>query len=138
MKKRMLLVSAGVAALDQIIKSWVRTHATGTLIAQIPGIVAITHTINTGAAFSMLSGKTLLLAALSSALLFLVYVYAAKCLNLTFAARLALACMLGGGLGNLIDRLICGGVTDYIRLLIFDFPIFNCADAASGNRQAGN
>ena len=38
--------------------------------------------------------------------------------------------MIGGGVGNLIDRIAYAGVTDYIRLLLFDFPIFNLADMA--------
>ena len=41
-----------------------------------------------------------------------------------------LACLflIGGGLGNLVDRILFGGVTDYIRLLFVRFPIFNFAD----------
>lgn len=40
----------------------------------------------------------------------------------------SLSVLLGGGIGNLIDRVIWGGVTDYIRLLFIRFPVFNFAD----------
>ena len=43
-------------------------------------------------------------------------------------SRLAISGLIGGGLGNLIDRILFGGVTDYIRLSLIRFPIFNFAD----------
>ena len=51
-------------------------------------------------------------------------------MRLTRTAQTAICCMIGGGVGNLIDRIVYAGVTDYIRLLLFDFPVFNLADIA--------
>ena len=51
-------------------------------------------------------------------------------MRLTKAASLACMTLIGGGVGNLIDRILFGGVTDYIHLLFLDFPIFNLADIA--------
>ena len=56
--------------------------------------------------------------------------YAVRNLHLTKPAWMAVACLAGGGIGNLLDRLLYSGVTDYIRLQFIDFPVFNLADIA--------
>lgn len=117
-----------VAAADQLIKAYVRGIPVGKTFFEISGIVSLTHCVNTGAAFSILAGHTFLLAAFSLALLVLVWTYATTRMNLTLPARMAISCMIGGGLGNLLDRLLRFGVTDYIRLQFIDFPVFNLAD----------
>ena len=119
-----------VAAADQAIKAVIRRQAQGRTLFEIPGVVAITPSFNTGAAFSLFSGNAVLLAAVSSALLLALCIYAGRNMRLTRAAQAALCVMIGGGVGNLIDRIVYGGVTDYIRLLLFDFPVFNLADIA--------
>ena len=71
------------------------------------------------------------LLAVCSFLLICLMLYIAFCLmSLTKAGRLSIAVLLGGGVGNLIDRLAFGGVTDYIRVLFVRFPVFNLADIA--------
>lgn len=119
-----------IAAADQLIKAYVREIPVGETVFEISGIVSLTHCVNTGAAFSILAGHTFLLAAFSLTLLVAVWIYAATRMNLTVPARIAIAGMIGGGLGNLLDRLFCFGVTDYIRLQFIDFPVFNLADIA--------
>lgn len=126
----MLLISLVIALADQLIKVYIRTLPIGEAVVRIPYLIEITHYTNTGAAFSILSGHTRLLAVISllllSAVAFLVFVR----LHLTCAGKIAFAALLGGGVGNLIDRLLLGGVTDYIRLLFVRFPVFNLADIA--------
>ncbi len=119
-----------IAAADQLIKAYVREIPVGETVFEISGVVSLTHCVNTGAAFSILAGHTFLLAAFSLTLLVAVWIYAATRMNLTVPARIAIACMIGGGLGNLLDRLFRFGVTDYIRLQFIDFPVFNLADIA--------
>ena len=102
----------------------------GRHIEAIPGLFRFTLARNTGAAFSMLSGRTALLSVVSALLLAAVSVIIWRSMCLTRAGYLAFACLLGGGIGNLIDRMLLGGVTDYIRLLLFRFPVFNLADIA--------
>ena len=126
----MLFLIAGIIVLDQAIKSLIRLTPVGTTLFEVPGVLSLTHSINTGAAFSLFSGRPMLLALLSIALLAAIFFYASKNLRLTKPACVALACMLGGGIGNQIDRIRLSGVTDYIRLLFIDFPIFNLADIA--------
>ena len=119
-----------VALLDQLIKALVRQFPLQTVFYEIPGLFSLMRCINTGAAFSMLSGHTYLLAVFSFVLLAAVWMYAAKAMRLTSQARAAIACLVGGGIGNLLDRLLHSGVTDYIRLQFIDFPVFNLADIA--------
>ena len=117
-----------VLAADQLIKRSVRQTPLGCRLLRIPGVLEITHFVNTGAAFSMLKGRTLLLAALSVLLLAALSVFFMRSPDLNTGARLALGLLAGGGLGNLADRVVFGGVTDYIRLLFIPFPVFNLAD----------
>ena len=119
-----------ISATDQAIKAYVRTRPYGYTFFEVPGMVALTHCFNTGAAFSLLSGRTAFLALISLALLGTICFYACTKMSLTETAYAMLACVLGGGIGNLLDRVCFGGVTDYIRLLFVDFPVFNLADIA--------
>lgn len=128
--KRNVCIALVVAALDQAVKALVRNMPVGKTLFVIPGIVELTHQVNTGAAFSMLSGRPVFLAVISAVLLAVMYVYAQKQMHLTSAAWIAIGCLIGGGIGNLLDRVLLSGVTDYIRLLFLDFPVFNLADIA--------
>lgn len=128
--KKAWMISSGIALLDQGIKVMIRRTEPGSIFAEIPGFVEISYSINPGAAFSMFSGQALWLAALSIALMLTLCVYVCRKMCLTISAEIALYCLLGGGIGNLIDRIVYRGVTDYIKLLWFDFPVFNLADVA--------
>ena len=128
--KRLICIGVPVIAADQAIKAVIRRQTPGQTIFEIPGVVAITPSFNTGAAFSLLTGQPMLLAVISAVLLLAFCLYVARRIRLTRAAETALCCLVSGGVGNLIDRIAFAGVTDYIRLLLFDFPVFNLADMA--------
>lgn len=130
MMKKLMCVGVPIVAADQAIKAVIRCRTPEQTLFEIPGVVAITPSFNTGAAFSLFSGNAVLLAAVSAALLLALFIYAGRNMHLTQAAQAALGCLVGGGVGNLIDRIAYAGVTDYIRLLLFDFPVFNLADMA--------
>jgi len=97
---------------------------------RIFGVIEILPSVNTGAAFSVLNGKNTLLILVSGILLILLALYAEKHLQMTRFGKISTMFLIGGGIGNLLDRLLYGGVTDYIRILLFDFPVFNIADIA--------
>ena len=130
MTRSVLCTAAAVAAADQAVKAIIRQFPEGAVLLRLEPFLEITHCVNTGAAFSMLSGRTALLSVVSALLLAAVSVIIWRSMCLTRAGYLAFACLLGGGIGNLIDRMLLGGVTDYIRLLLFRFPVFNLADIA--------
>jgi len=128
--KFLYLIPFAVAALDQWIKQMVRTMPQGQAFFRMDPLFELVPSVNTGAAFSLLSGNNAVLALLSVGLLVLLCEYIRKTMRLTKTAFAAFMCLLGGAAGNLIDRIFFGGVTDYIRTLFVDFPIFNLADIA--------
>ena len=125
-----LLLSAGVAVLDQITKYLtVRFIPLYEHIEVLPGVVGLTYVRNTGAAFSSFEGMQWLFA-----LIFLVFTgallweYFKRRLPFTRFERFCIAAIYGGGLGNMIDRLRLGYVVDMIETLFVNFPVFNGAD----------
>jgi len=130
MMKCYLLIPILTAALDQWIKNRIRMLPFGKPAIRIFGVIEILPSVNTGAAFSVLNGKNTLLILVSGILLILLALYAEKHLQMTRFGKISTMFLIGGGIGNLLDRLLYGGVTDYIRILLFDFPVFNIADIA--------
>lgn len=127
-KRNLVLLSLTIFMIDQAVKICIRGIPLYAVSFSAAPLFEITHCENTGAAFSILSGRTGLLSALSLVLLLVLIgglwrVFGKDRLSLGMAA-----CLIGGGAGNLTDRLLRGSVTDYIRLLFIDFPVFNFAD----------
>ena len=123
-----LLGAAVLVVIDQLIKHW----ATAALLPVgnmdvLPGIVELRYCLNDGMAFSMLAGKQTLLIGMTSVMLVVVAVmlFARK---MPVWERISWTLILGGGVGNLIDRVLNGVVVDYINVLFMDFAIFNFAD----------
>jgi signal peptidase II len=123
---RVAVVAAAVIALDQATKALVRaTVDEGERVAVVPG-VEIVHTRNTGVAFGALSGGGAVVTLVVALALALLLVYFA-----THVRRplfwLPTGMLLGGAIGNVIDRARGGGVTDFVQLPL-NFPAFNVAD----------
>lgn len=128
--KRHGVIAVLIAAVDQLIKHYVREIPLRVPFFEIPGLISLEHCVNTGAAFSILSGHTVLLAGISLVLIGIILLFVVRKMRLTPVSLVALECLMGGGIGNLADRLLFSGVTDYIRLQFIDFPVFNFADIA--------
>lgn len=123
------IFAAALVVLDQIVKYLVRANIPlGGSVPFIPYLLDLTYVQNTGAAFSILRQHTWLLT-LTSAVVVL-----AMCLFLLkgfFKNRLGLfsaALVLAGGVGNLIDRVLFGFVTDMFQTTFMEFAVFNVAD----------
>jgi signal peptidase II len=123
---------------DQITKAIVRRtldlHESSVVI---PDLLALTRVHNTGAAFGMFSavdfpGKTIVLTIVAAMALAGVAWYAASLPAAERLARLGVACILGGAIGNLIDRATAGYVLDFVDASWqgWHFWAFNVADAA--------
>jgi len=124
------LFAALIVALDQFFKHWVlRTLTIGEAGPEIiPGVLGLTRWENDGAMLNILSGQQWLLAAIAFvaaiALIMILLRY-----NEGFWGTIGLAAVLGGTVGNLIDRIVNEGrVIDMFRTLFISFPIFNIAD----------
>ena len=102
--RRLCGISVLIAALDQAIKTIVRLYPPGAVILEMPGLLAITHSVNTGAAFSLFDGHTALLAAVSAALLGAVCAYACLRLRLTRRARARLILLREPAAEVLLER----------------------------------
>ena len=125
--KKWAWLAAAVVIADQAVKLVsLQLHRTVTLI---PGVLAFTYAENTGMAFSLLSGQPWLLGVLSAACILAGWV-ALRRYRLGTLSRIAAMLMLGGALGNMIDRFLRGFVIDMFRTLFMEFAIFNVADAA--------
>jgi signal peptidase II len=132
------LLALLVVLLDRWTKRMVAAHiAMYTHIQIIPGFFRITHTENTGAAFSLFADspshwKTTLLIGFSLIAMVIVSVLLwrqARALTLT---GIALSLILGGAVGNLWDRVASGRVVDFLLFYVrsYQWPVFNLADSA--------
>jgi signal peptidase II len=123
------LLAAAVFGLDQLTKSIVRNGlALGESWPDEDWLVKITHVTNTGAAFGILQGQGVFLTVTAFfALGAIIFYYAFPPLEHGLL-RLALGLQLGGALGNLVDRLRFGEVTDMFHFP--HYPAFNIADSS--------
>lgn len=125
-----IIISAMVmVALDQWTKAL--TVANIPLGGDVPfwdGVFHFTHFQNTGIAFSMFEGARWILLALTALMIVALLFAVGKRWIHGFVGVAAVALVVGGGLGNLIDRARLGYVVDMIELDFMDFAIFNVAD----------
>lgn len=126
----MWIITAGaIVALDQIAKILVTTFLDKTdCVRVIPYLFDFVYVENTGAAFSMLSGKTGFLGIVSVLFCIGVLVYWLKKKPEHPLMKTALTMLFAGALGNAIDRIFRGFVVDFISTSFMDFPVFNVAD----------
>ena len=93
----------------------------------IPGVLSWAFMKNTGAAFGMMSGSYLL-PLLTAVLIVALLICLLRSPGMDNLCRCGLWLIIGGGLGNLYDRLVYGYVIDFIRLDFINFAVFNPAD----------
>lgn len=128
-------LSLAVIALDQLSKIWIINHMSYGEVMHVAGVFDLVRLHNAGAAFSFMSDAGgmqrwlfIAIALITSvAIIMLLYKHAKESM---FA--FALSMILGGALGNLIDRIIYGYVVDFLHFHLNEhyFPAFNLADSA--------
>lgn len=126
-----IITALAFAGADQYIKYLViKNIAMTDTITVIPKILNFVYVKNTGAAFSLFSGKTYILGIVSLVVCvgILFYMFVKKPGNKLFSVSLAM--IFGGAVGNFADRMFRGFVVDYIELCFIKFPVFNLADIA--------
>jgi len=122
-----------VVIADQLSKLWIRSNLVVGESLPEAGFVRLTHIRNTGSSFGLFQDQSLMLAIIAiigiGLILFLIlFMYQRFHILNTLIGKISLGLILGGTLGNLIDRLRSGYVTDFID---FNFwPAFNVADSA--------
>ena len=124
-----LLAIAACVAADQAVKLYVVSHlALYQRAPLLPGVVELLYIQNTGGGFSILTGHTWLLTVLTAILMAGVAALMVKKVFDHPLAMWSMAAVLGGGLGNVIDRVRLGYVVDMFNLQFMDYPVFNVAD----------
>lgn len=128
-----LILGTVWAVLDQLTKLWVdQSLALGEAVVVWDGFFWLHHVHNTGAAFSLLSGARWLLVGLGFVALAGLWSFRAHLGLERLPYRIAIGLLLGGIVGNLIDRVVRGYVVDFLDVLIpvidYPWPTFNVAD----------
>ncbi len=134
MNRKITLIASFTLVIDQIIKYIFSNVINGFVL--IPNFISFIYAKNDGVAFSMLSGNRIFIIIATLLLLWLLFYMLNKednkYLKNFSLTNFAYGLLLGGILGNLIDRVIRGYVVDYVSLNIigYHFPIFNLADVS--------
>lgn len=129
--KKIGLISMLCLFIDQITKLLVTSNfQLNKSIVLIDSFFNLTYVRNEGAAWSIFSGNRLFLILIGFLAIFLIYKYFIKDKSLKKIEIITYGLLLGGIIGNLIDRIIFGYVIDFLDFLIFgyNFPVFNLAD----------
>lgn len=123
--------AALILGLDQWSKAWAIAHLHGQFSRPfLPGLLEFQLTSNTGAAFSLFTGSSGALGLVSVVVALGVVLWLLRQRQLSLWRSLAAGLVLGGALGNGIDRWRLGAVTDFLALVPVRFPVFNLADMA--------
>ena len=124
-----ILALALCVAADQALKLWIVANlGLYESMPLLPGIVELYYIQNTGGGFSILTGHTWLLSALTAVLMIILGALLVKKVFTHPLAVWTLLLVIGGGLGNLIDRVRLGYVVDMFNLEFMNYPVFNIAD----------
>lgn len=127
------IIAIGVVLLDQVTK-WliVKNFSLGESIKVIEDFFYITSHRNRGAAWGILQGQMWLFYVITVIVIIGIIYYIQKEVKGKMLLGISLGLMLGGAIGNFIDRVFRKEVVDFIQTFIFsyDFPIFNIADSA--------
>lgn len=121
-------IGVALAAIDQVIKFFVNANLKEVgSVSVIDNLLSFTYVENNGVAFGSFAGNRWIFVVLTTALIatILIYMFKKKPQSKLFYASVAL--IVGGGIGNFIDRVLYGYVIDYISLSFFP-PVCNFAD----------
>lgn len=130
LKNRLFWIAALIGlVLDQLTKYWVvQNFDLAETLPLLPGVFHLTYVTNTGAAFSLLTGKAEWLRWLSLVVSLGLMALAWFGPVLSILEQLGYGLILGGALGNGIDRFVSGSVVDFLDFRLIRFPVFNFAD----------
>lgn len=129
----LILVICGSVALDQLTKWLIYFNLPiGDELVVLDGVLEITHIRNSGMAFGLLADQRWIFLIISTIGIGALSFYLFKLSHESRLSKIGLALVIGGGIGNMIDRLALGEVIDMIHVTIFNdfFPwVFNIADS---------
>lgn len=121
-------VVAAMVVIDRLTKSWAASNLRFGVTGPDFGLVDLTLVHNEGAAFGLGAGSGAVFIVIALVILVAAIAWLALGKRHNALEVTALALVVAGGIGNLIDRLMTGYVVDFIRFTFIDFPVFNVAD----------
>ena len=125
-----LLISVGVIFLDQITKWLAVIFLQGNpSVSVIPWFIQFSYLENRGAAWGMFADNRWVFMTVSTVAIIAVCVYMFVKRPKSKLLCVSLAFIVGGGIGNMIDRVLLGFVVDFLEFTFMDFPVFNVADS---------
>lgn len=125
-----ICLMVAVVLSDQLLKFYIQQNVPLNVSYEvIPDVLSIGYVRNFGAAWSMWLGQRWLLSIISLVAL-VIFGYYFKKLHHNWGYGLGFSLLIGGTLGNLLDRLFSGYVVDMLELDLINFPVFNIADCA--------
>lgn len=133
----LLALAAGVLVLDQATKAWIcvrlpyPTYGPPRHIAVIDDFLNLVNVGNTGAAWSLFSGRSTFLALLAVATLVAIFAWRRQLGLCLWSVQVSFGLLCGGIAGNLVDRLVHGHVIDFLDFHFgsYIYPTFNVADS---------
>jgi signal peptidase II len=128
-----LIVAALIVTFDQLSKLWIRAHLALGESLPLTDRLSLTYVGNTGSAFGLLANRTFLLIIIGIASLLIVLLFLRYLSQVTTLSMVSIGLIWGGAVGNFIDRLRFGYVTDFVYFRLwgnFYWPAFNIADTA--------
>ena len=124
-----ILISVGVIFLDQITKWLAVIFLQGNpSVSVIPWFIQFSYLENRGAAWGMFADNRWVFMTVSTVAIIAVCVYMFVKRPKSKLLCVSLAFIVGGGIGNMIDRVLLGFVVDFLEFTFMDFPVFNVAD----------
>ncbi len=129
-REKIYSIAAITIMIDQVIKLLIRTKMElNSSIPIIPNIFNLTYVENKGAAFSILQNTQILLIIIGLVFLYIIDYYIKKEKKFSKLSIVSLGLIIGGIIGNLVDRILLHAVVDYLDFTLINFPIFNIADS---------
>lgn len=126
----LISIIAGSILIDQVVKIIVSsTMSVGQTVPVIEDIFHFTYIRNEGAAFGMLADHRWVFMIISTVAIAALLVYLFKFCKERMLTKIGIALIIGGGIGNMIDRIFLGYVVDMIDCRFIDFYVFNIADS---------
>lgn len=123
------IFAALIVLLDQLFKYYISmTVDFGAHVALIPGVIRLTYVENTGAAFGLFSNNARWVLVAVSGVCTVVMIVVLLRYKMRSWGRIGLAMVLGGAVGNLVDRVAIGYVVDMFEFEFVNFAVFNIAD----------
>ncbi len=125
-----ILIVIGTVVLDQISKAWVLRDLVP--IGSYPlwdGVLHFTYVENRGAAFGMLANHRWVFMVISTVAILALFLYIFIAKPKSRLEIVSLSFIIGGGIGNMIDRIFRGFVVDFIDVTCINFYVFNIADS---------